>query len=92
MSGVSSVLKIMKLLQKGEREWSAVSYPVKKIKDNEGWEKRRMRHEFSNRSGSEEGQGQKPEKQEESNDAFKSFSTFTALLLFLLSQLEECIP
>ena len=44
MSGVSSVLKIMKLFQKGEREWSAVSDPVKKIKDNEGWEKRRMRH------------------------------------------------
>lgn len=44
------------------------------------------------RSGSEEGQGQKPEKQKESNNEFKSFSTFTALFLFLLSQLEEYIP
>ena len=30
--------------------------------------------------------------EKESNDEFKSFSTFTALFLFLLSQLEECIP
>lgn len=70
-----------------------MSDPVKKIKDNEGWEKKEEWDTSSRtRSGSEEAQWTKAWKQQESNDEFKYFNTFTALFFFLLSQLEECIP